>query len=268
MKVDFKTLVTIIIAYWKIILTYRGMMLIHGIRLVLMPMVMLTAWLSIERTSANPYSDSDYLFYYMLVPVVLNLTDGRIVFKLPMAIRMGTLNRDLVKPFPAPLLFALESFANNIAQLIYLIPFTLIVFFIFHDQLPSFNPDLLIISLFFLSIVTGALARMFVNGTVALAGFWLEDITTLNLIVNGGIWALLGGMIIPVATFPERFRTIAGYLPYRYMLSFPIEMLSGQLSKAEILHGFVIATTWIAFFSIILRILWKKGLKKYTAYGG
>ena len=109
---------------------------------------------------------------------------------------------------------------------------------------------------------------MLVAGAISLLGFWIENVTTLNLVINGGVWALFGGMIVPVATFPETIRNIAGYLPYRYMLSFPIEVLSGRLSSAEIQFGFLTISVWAILFLFIISIIWKRGLRVYAAYGG
>ncbi|MBU1108184.1 MAG: ABC-2 family transporter protein [Candidatus Riflebacteria bacterium] len=258
----------VLIAYFKIILTYRAMMLIHAIRLLLLPLVLASAWLSIEKTASNPYSDSDYLLYYLLVPVIMNLTDSRVVFKFSQAVKDGSLNRELLKPFPPLMSYLLESLANNALQLLYLVPFTLVFWLFVRDRvlLGHLKPSLLLF--FVVAIIIGTLARLVVSGSIALLSFWIEDVTTLNLILNGGIWALLGGMIVPVATFPENIRHIAELLPYRYMLSFPIEIFSGRLSNSEIYIGFATATFWIILFAIIMHIIWKSGLKTYTAYGG
>jgi ABC-2 type transport system permease protein len=90
----------------------------------------------------------------------------------------------------------------------------------------------------------------------------------LNLVLNGGVWALLGGMIVPVATFPEKIRILAGYLPYRYMLSFPIEVLSGKLNLDQIGKGFAVTGVWAIVFLLLIKFIWRRGLKVYTAYGG
>lgn len=258
----------VLAAYFKIILTYRGMLLIHGIRLLLLPLVLASAWLSIEKMPGNPYNDSDYLLYYLLVPVIMNLTDSRIVFKFSLAVKDGSLNRELLKPFPPLLGYLLESIANNTMQLVYLLPFSLIFWLFVRDRIVinHIEPGLLVV--FVLAIIVGWLARLAVSGSIALLSFWIEDVTTLNLILNGGIWALLGGMIVPVATFPDRIRYIAELLPYRYMLSFPIEIVSGRLATPEIMRGFATAFVWIALFAIVMRFIWKSGLKTYTAYGG
>ena len=255
-------------AHFKIILTYRGLMLIQAVRLLLLPMVLASAWLSIEKTAENPYSDADYLLYYLMVPVILNLTDSRLVFRFPLSVRDGSLSRELLKPYPPLAGYVLESVANTLIQLLYLLPFTLIMGFLIRDRLVLGHLTLPLLGCAAAAVLLGGLLRMLVSGSISLTGFWLEDVTTLNLILNGGIWALFGGMIIPVATFPEHIRQIAELLPYRYMLSFPIEILTGRLNSGQIAQGLVTTIIWAGCFALIARQVWKRGLKVYSAYGG
>lgn len=255
-------------AFWQIILTYRGMMVIHAIRLILLPVVLLSAWLSIEKMPGNPYSNADYLLYYLMVPLILNLTDSRNIFKFTAAVRDGSLSRDLLKPYPPLMVYVIETVTNNLVQLIYLVPITAICLAFFQEKLPTIEISFLHTSAFLMAILSGLLMRILAAGSISLLGFWIEDVTTLNLVLNGGVWALLGGMIVPVATFPENIRKVAEYLPYRYMLSFPIEVLSGRLSNQEITSGFMVIACWAIVFSLLIKFIWKRGLKVYTAYGG
>ncbi len=255
-------------AFWQIVLTYRGMMVIQAVRLLLLPVVLLSAWLSIEKMPGNPYSDADYLLYYLLVPFILNITDSRSIFKFASAVKDGSLSRDLLKPYPAPLLFLIETVTGNLVQLVYLLPMTIAGLFFFRQRLPQIDFNYQLVTYFGLALAGGAILRMLVSGSIALLGFWLENVTTLNLVLNGGIWALLGGMIVPVATFPDTIREIAGYLPYRYMLSFPIEILTGRLGHDELISGFLVILAWSAIFGVLCRGIWCRGLKAFTAYGG
>ncbi len=263
-----KTNLKIYSANWQMLMEYRAMLFINAIRLILLPVVLVSAWLSIEKTASNPYGNADYIFYYLMVPLVLNFTDARTVFRFPESIRNGTLNRELLKPYPPLLLYVIESLTNKTVQLLYLIPITLIGFFFLKPYLPVIPITTEIAVLFVLALIGGAIVRFAISSSIALLGFWLEDVTTLNLVLNGGIWALLGGMIVPVETFPENFRVIANSLPYRYMLSFPIEILRGKLSLSDIASGFGVIAFWTIIFSIIIRVIWKQGLKNYSAYGG
>lgn len=252
----------------KIVFTYRGMIILHIIRLVMLPMVIAMAWLSIEKTPTNPYSNSDYLLYYLLVPIISNITNSRAVFKFPTTVRDGTLSKDLIKPYPPLLNIVIETVSHNLQMLIYLVPFVGIFMLALGSSINMPELTLQLVLLTLVAAFVGAAVRMLISGAIALAGFWLEDVTTLNLVLNGGIWALLGGMIVPVATFPEKLRRMAELLPYRYMLSFPIEIFSGHLSNAEILKGFLVMLFWITLFGIICKIIWHRGLKTYSAYGG
>ncbi len=263
-----KAHVAILKAYLKIMLTYRGMMILHLFRVVLMPLVIAAAWLSIEKADGNPYENSDYLLYYLLVPLVMNLTNSRSVFRFPVSVRDGTLSRELIKPYPPLMNIVIESFTNNLQMLLYLVPFTLISVFVFQSHFDFSFLSYKLVPISILAIFFGALTRLLISGSIALTGFWLEDVTTLNLLLNGSIWALLGGMIIPVATFPEKIRQIAELLPYRYMLSFPIEIFSGRLTTLAIYKGFAVMFFWIIIFSFTARFIWKRGIKIYSAYGG
>lgn len=255
-------------AYWQMILTYRGMMLIQAFRLLFLPIVLLSAWLSIEKTQSNPYENADYLFYYLMVPLILNVTDARAVFKFADAVKDGSLSRDLLKPYPPALLYVIEAATGNLMQMIYLVPITITALYLFRSQLPAINQDFSVLLYFSFALLCGFFMRLIVSGSIAVLGFWVEDVTTLNLVLNGGIWALLGGMIVPVATFPDSIREIAGLLPYRYMLSFPIEILSGHLNHSQITGGFLVIFFWTAFFLVVISRLWKRGLRSFTAYGG
>jgi ABC-2 type transport system permease protein len=53
------------------------------------------------------------------------------------------------------------------------------------------------------------------------------------------------------ALLPEILQTAAQVLPFRYMVSFPVEMLTGQLTQAQLLTGFAVQTAWVAVALIL-----------------
>jgi ABC-2 type transport system permease protein len=52
------------------------------------------------------------------------------------------------------------------------------------------------------------------------------------------------------------------------MLSFPIEVLSGKLNLDQIGKGFAVTGVWAIVFLLLIKFIWRRGLKVYTAYGG
>lgn len=255
-------------SYLQMALAYRGMMVLWGFQMLLMPGVLLMAWLSVGKTGGSAYSDGDYLLYYLSMPFVMNLTDCWTVHTVPEQIRDGSLSRTLLKPVHPLWLHVLENVAHKSLQMmILLVPLATLVV-VFHSQFPSLELGPAKIAGVACVLMLAAALRFVQSTTLAMTGFWIEHVETLNLVLNQGIWALMGGMIVPVETFPAPVKALAELLPYRYSLSFPIEILRGRLALSEALAGILIATFWILLFLVTGRYLWRRGLKSFTAYGG
>jgi ABC-2 type transport system permease protein len=78
---------------------------------------------------------------------------------------------------------------------------------------------------------------------------------------------LLGGILAPIDLFPEPIPTLSLYLPFRYTLSFPVEIIMGRLSAEQILFGFAWQSVWLLVFAALYWVLWRQGLKTYAAVG-
>ncbi|MBP7634514.1 ABC-2 family transporter protein [Candidatus Ozemobacteraceae bacterium] len=255
-------------SYLQMALAYRGMMLIWGFQMLLMPSVLVMAWLSVGKTAGSAYTDGDYLLYYLSMPFVMNLTDCWTVHTFPEQVRDGSLSRSLLKPIHPLWLHVLENVTHKAIQMsILLTPLAGLVFLL-RDRLPAVDLGPAKLAGIICVLMLAAALRFVQSTTLAMTGFWIEHVETLNLVLNQGIWALMGGMIVPVETFPAPVRALAELLPYRYSLSFPIEILRGGLDPSDALKGILIATFWILLFLVAGRHLWRRGLRSYTAYGG
>jgi ABC-2 type transport system permease protein len=71
-----------------------------------------------------------------------------------------------------------------------------------------------------------------------------------------------------VALLPDTLQTIARVLPFYYMVGFPVEVLTGQINSVEAATGFVIQAAWLIVAVVIYRVVWRSGLKRYSAIGG
>jgi ABC-2 type transport system permease protein len=52
------------------------------------------------------------------------------------------------------------------------------------------------------------------------------------------------------------------------MVGFPVEILTGQIASAEVATGFAIQAAWLIVAVVIYRLVWRSGLKRYSAIGG
>src|SRR5262249_50149835 len=101
-----------------------------------------------------------------------------------------------------------------------------------------------------------AAALAFVWGyCVALVAFWTTNIRAINQLYWTGM-TFLAGRLAPLALLPPALRTLAGYLPFRWMLSFPVEMALGRLPAAEIPAGLLWQGAWLVAGICAFRLIW------------
>ncbi len=255
-------------AHLQVTLTYRGQMVLWTLQEMLIPIVLMSAWLSIERVEGNPYGVGDYLLYYLALPIVMNLSACWIVHTLPQQIREGVLNRELLKPIHPLWSHVYEHLSLKLLQIgNFLVPLGVLVWY-YYGQLPELHLGPVKLLLLAAVMALAMLLRFAMNTALACTGFWIEQVESLHLVVNSALWAMMAGMIVPLETLPPAFKALADLLPYRYTLSFPLEVLRGGLSMHEVLRGAVIGTSWMIGLAALSSVLWRRGLRQYTAYGG
>jgi len=102
--------------------------------------------------------------------------------------------------------------------------------------------------------------------TLALACFW----TTRIMAVNQAWFAVLfflSGRVAPLALLPAWLRALADALPFRFMVSFPVELLLGRVSQAEALSGLALQLGWIGAGSLMLWWLWPRAVARFSSVG-
>lgn len=91
-------------------------------------------------------------------------------------------------------------------------------------------------------------------------GFLFEGIRIVTILLSGGIF--------PLEVFGARFVQAMDLLPFKYTISYPINVLSGKVGPAEFGLGLLIQCAWIAALWALARYLWGLGGRRYVAVGG
>ena len=245
-------------------LEYRAGILIWMVVNV-MPLVMLAVWYSLaEDGPIAGYSQTDFVSYYLLMTWVRQMTNVWVIWELDYEIRHGDLSVKLLHPLNPIHDYFAGHLSDKIFRFIVLLPLALLAWLIFPTVHYDVTPGTLI--LFVVMLVAAYLIRFISQYTFGLLAFWVSEATTLN-----DIWfatsMMLGGVVAPLDLFPDQVRAIADYLPFRFMLSFPIEIVSGRLSPMDMAIGAALTLFWLGFFVALYRWLWAKGVKQFSAYG-
>jgi ABC-2 type transport system permease protein len=132
---------------------------------------------------------------------------------------------------------------------------------------PTFHLTGWAVAAFFPAVVLAFFVRFFVEWTLALAAFWTTRVNAINQMYYVAT-LFLSGLLAPLALLPPAVRTVAAMLPFRWMVSFPIELLQGSLTPRQMLTGFAAQAIWIGLGLLFLRLTWRAGVRVYSAVSG
>jgi ABC-2 type transport system permease protein len=141
---------------------------------------------------------------------------------------------------------------------------------------------LAIVVLFWTGYMVDGLA-MAAIGLLAIVGAWLISFSA-NLIFGAlslftqssiklmDVWIagyfVMSGYLVPLSLFPAIVRNAPYWMPFRYLLGFPVELWSGALSMHEALMQLAAQWTWVVLLGALAALTWNRGLKRFSAVSG
>ena len=265
--------------YWHVInigfqnnLQYRFNYLTRTLFSFIPLLAMLSLWRTIyagnERAGEqNGFSQEQMIFYYLLVAVVdvftaVNEDDWQIAAD----IREGNISQFLLKPIDY-LWYRLCLFLSGRIAFVTLalLPLAAFLFYFRHYvQLPASVTAWMV---FPVSLVLTALLQFFISYAMAMLAFWLLEISTLIFILFAFEY-LASGHLFPLDILPAGLKQILFCTPFPYQLYFPIQIYLGKVAGLELWRGLLIQSLWVLVAYAFARAMWRRGIKKYSAFGG
>lgn len=245
---------------------YRGAFLVYMTNAVVVPTVSLLVWLAVSDAGVSlPYDRRQFITYFVLLSVVSVLTSSWLAPWVAEQIRLGGISPFLLLPAPYILSQVGNNLGEKVVKLPLLLPLVGLVTIAFHDglALPS-NPTAWL--LFLLALPMAAAVSFLLDFVLGSLAFWVQDVDGL-VRVAGLLGAFLSGQIVPLALFPTALSGFLEAQPYRYTLSFPLEVLTGRLGAGELARGFALQAVYCVGLWALYRALWRLGLRAYSAAG-
>jgi ABC-2 type transport system permease protein len=78
---------------------------------------------------------------------------------------------------------------------------------------------------------------------------------------------VLAGQLVPLALMPDWAQGFLLVQPFRYLLSFPIELVVADLGRADIALGLTVQVGWTMALVFGSRWVWGRGQRAYSAVG-
>ena len=245
---------------------YRASLFIWMIGHVLEPLVYLVVWSVVAEGgggSAGDYTTAEFAGYFIVLMLVENISYTWIMYEYDYRIREGLLSPALLRPVHP----IHADMADNVSSKAITMPFMLgvavVLALIFH---PSLSPQLWAFAAAVPALVLAFLLRFLLEWTLAQAAFWTTRVSAINQSYFVLI-LFLSGQVAPLSLFPPVLQVVASILPFRWMLGFPVELLLGRLTPAQALLGHGVQGLWVALAYVLMRLVWRAGIRLYSAVG-
>jgi ABC-2 type transport system permease protein len=179
-------------------------------------------------------------------------------------IRRGQLSMELVRPVH-PIHSDVAYFAGwKVVVIILWLPLAFFLALIFK---PELNPRLLEVLVFFFAIWGAYLIRTMLLSLLGMITFWTTRVGAIYELFFA-VELVLSGRLVPMTLMPVWVQQIAWYLPFQWCFYFPIEALVGSMSNLELLTGLGMQVLWIAIGTLFVNLVWKLGIRQFSAVGG
>ncbi|MBI2940333.1 MAG: ABC-2 family transporter protein [Chloroflexi bacterium] len=245
-------------------LQYRLSLVIWLLGLVIQPVIYLVVWQTVAAGgSVAGYTAGDFAAYYLVLMLVNHATFTWIMHEFDFEIRHGFLSGKLLKPVNPIHFHLVDNLTYKLLTLIVVGPAALVLALYFR---PTLNPSLEQVGLFAVALVLAIALRWVVEYIVALAAFWTTRVNSVNSLYFTVLW-FMAGLVAPNALLPGLLQQLARVLPFRYMVAFPIEVLLGRISGGAALEGYLAQVVWLGLALGIYALVWRAGLRRYSAVG-
>ena len=230
-----------------------------------MPLVMLALWSSVARSGpVGGYSQRGFTAYYLATLLVRLLTGSWVVWAMTMEIRQGTLALRLLRPIHPLLAYSAENLAAIPMRGLFAVPVVGVLLVLARGEL---SHDPVIWLLFPFALLGAWLLTFLVMAIIGTLGLFFESAASL-FDAWLGISSVLSGYLIPLDLFPASVQRVALALPFRFTLSFPVELVLGRLTRAHALSLLSAQAAYLAGALVLTQLVWRAGLRRYAAYGG
>jgi ABC-2 type transport system permease protein len=246
---------------------YRANLIMYIFYWLVSPIIYLAVWTSIANANGdvNGLTANDFITYYMILLIVDQFTSNIIIHIFAYKVQDGSLSGELIKPIH-PMLTS--TLVNDIAfkslNMIVLTPIWIVLVLLFKPQFDSVSMDGILLSI--PAILLGYMINFLLSGTITSLAFWTTRVFSIHEFYYALI-LLFAGQFVPLQLMPTLIQNIARFLPFQLFMYLPIQIIQGNLTQSEIIQGYITGMIWLIAVLTLFRLVWREGVKRYSAVG-
>lgn len=232
--------------------------------------IQLFMWMAIYGQSDTNvifgYTHSQMIIYSVMAAVLSRLLRTGFEYDISNDIKSGGLSKFIIRPI-AHMPYRFMHFLGIKTVQTGLISILAIAAAILLAVTTSLSVPMLQFLMFLPAFLMAYLMNFMLFYGVSAVAFWLTEIGFFFEAVRIVFIALSGG-IFPLSVLGSQTEKVLNWLPFRYTINFPIDVLNGRIAGDDTWKGLLVQLLWILILYGLAKALWHRGTKKYIAAGG
>jgi ABC-2 type transport system permease protein len=181
-------------------------------------------------------------------------------------IRDGSLKKYLVQPLHMLGYLTAYRLAHKAAYIsMSAVPYGLL-FLLCHEYFDGF-PGPEILAGYVISLVLAFFIGFYFEATIGMIGFWFLEVTSFLYVINT-LNFFVSGHMFPIDLLPAPWPSLLKLLPFQYLAFFPAMVFLGKIKGMALVYGLLAELGWAVALVVLANVLYRLGLKRYSAYGG
>jgi len=223
-----------------------------------------------KATSSNQiagYSYNDFVAYYLLTTISRAFSSmPGLAGGIALQIRNGEIKKYLVQPIDLLGFLLLQRVAHKLVYYgIAIAPFA-IVFYLCRGFFPGWPPAHVMCA-YVASLILSFLLGFFLEATIGMIGFWFLEVSSL-LFVYMLFNFFFSGHMFPLDMLPKPWSTIVQMTPLQFLAYFPSAVFLQKIHGHNLWVGLSVQTAWVLLFIVASRVVYGRGVKRYSGFGG
>jgi ABC-2 type transport system permease protein len=177
----------------------------------------------------------------------------------------GKISEFLIKPISYLKYIFFSSLGRGSIALVSAVFMQTIIIFLFRDAI-VFNLTLAGMIILFAIIAATFVLKVFISIALGMVAFWTDRIIGIDYSFNI-ISKFFSGSYFTLSLLPPYALTVCKILPFAYTFYFPTQLFLGKINAVQGAMALGIEILWIFILYVIIKLMWKKGLKKYESVG-
>ncbi len=252
---------------WQKRLEYRFNFFLERLRNIVILLLLYYLWHNLTLASGRfaGYFSPELFTYVFAASLLKSAVFGGQSRTMAQEINNGDFSTYLVKPVNHFLYIFFQELAERSLYLLCAI-FEVLIFILLLRPPLFWQSDFKLVGLFLVAVIFALLLYLVLSYLVSLLAFWSREAMGPRFLYE---WILefASGAYFPLNVLSHGFLVFLHFLPFAYLIYFPLSIYLGKLNSGQINQVFLVQLGWIIAAGFLCVWVWHKGLKRYTGEG-